>query len=66
MPQGCSPAPEQEESSIVPRSEISEGLETEGVETELPNVKDLQLPREEVDEVSGGNVEEVRLLTVSL
>jgi hypothetical protein len=62
----ASPAPEQEESSIVPRSEISEGLETEGVETEAPNVKDLQLSEAGVDGDSGGDVEEVRHLTVSL
>jgi hypothetical protein len=61
-----SPAPEHEESSTVRPSEISEGLATEEKETALPSVKDLQLSEEEVDEDSGGDVEEVRHLMKSL
>jgi hypothetical protein len=62
----ASPAPEHNESSAIPPSEISEGIETEREETEMPRMKDLQLSEEEVEEESGGDVEEVRHLMKSL
>lgn len=64
LPLSLSPAPEYQASSTVLSSDISEGSETK--EVELPGVKDLQMSEEEVDEDSGGDVEEVRHLMKSL
>ena len=73
-PPSLSPAPQDEDSSAEISSETREGSETEKVvaekveteDSELPGVKDLHLSEEEVDEDSGGDVEEVRHLMKSL